>query len=234
MPIIDADTHIDETEATWEYLRDFEQEYKPITQYPSRVDPSKNPSRYWLVDGHRQMRFVRDDNNTRTTVETRELLDVQKRLARHGRHGHRSPGALSDAIFDGSHRASGSFHRAAAQLQPLARRPLRRIPRPLALGLFAAADEHGRNDQRTSIRQRSRRLRHSKERRLGSRQMARRSVFLPFVRRSQSPGSADLHPHRFRHARLRLRPANFLSALSCARSCRRCMPFIRSSAINCR
>ena len=31
MQIIDADTHIDETEATWEYLRDFEQEFKPIT-----------------------------------------------------------------------------------------------------------------------------------------------------------------------------------------------------------
>ena len=43
MQIIDADTHIDETEATWEYLRDFEQEYKPITQNPSRVDPSKEP-----------------------------------------------------------------------------------------------------------------------------------------------------------------------------------------------
>jgi len=41
MPIIDADTHIDETEATWEYLRDFEQEFKPITQNPSRVDPSR-------------------------------------------------------------------------------------------------------------------------------------------------------------------------------------------------
>ena len=80
MPIIDADTHIDETEATWEYLRDFEQEFKPITQYPGRADPGKRPSRYWLVDGHRQMRFVRDDGNTRTTVETRELLDVQARL----------------------------------------------------------------------------------------------------------------------------------------------------------
>ena len=80
MPIIDADTHIDETEATWEYLRDFEQEFKPITQHPSRVDPSKTPVRYWLIDGHRQMRFVRDDNNTRTTVETRELLDVPARL----------------------------------------------------------------------------------------------------------------------------------------------------------
>ena len=80
MSIIDADTHIDETEATWEYLRDFEQEFKPTTQYPSRVDPTKTPVRYWLIDGHLQMRFVRDDNNTRTTVETRELLDVQKRL----------------------------------------------------------------------------------------------------------------------------------------------------------
>ena len=80
MPIIDADTHIDETEATWEYLRDFEQEFKPITQHPSRVDPSKTPARYWLVDGHRQMRFVRDDGNTRTTVATRELLDVPARL----------------------------------------------------------------------------------------------------------------------------------------------------------
>jgi len=27
MPIIDADTHVDETEATWEYLREFEQEF---------------------------------------------------------------------------------------------------------------------------------------------------------------------------------------------------------------
>ena len=81
MPIIDADTHIDETEATWEYLRDFEQDFKPITQYPAHADPKRNASRYWLVDGHRQMRFVRDDGNTRTTVETRELLDVRRACA---------------------------------------------------------------------------------------------------------------------------------------------------------
>jgi hypothetical protein len=79
MPIIDADTHVDETEATWEYLRDFEQEFKPITQYPSRVDLKQPPARYWLIDGHRQMRFVRDDGSTRTTVATRELLDVEAR-----------------------------------------------------------------------------------------------------------------------------------------------------------
>jgi len=80
MQIIDADTHIDETEATWEYLRDFEQEFKPTTEYPSRTDPRRATTRYWRVDGHRQMRFTRDDNNTRTTVETRELLDVPKRF----------------------------------------------------------------------------------------------------------------------------------------------------------
>ncbi len=47
MPIIDADTHVDETEATWQYLREFEHEFKPITQHPARVDPSKNPVRSW-------------------------------------------------------------------------------------------------------------------------------------------------------------------------------------------
>ncbi len=80
MPIIDADTHVDETEATWDYLGKNEQAFKPVTQHPSRLDPGKTPSRYWLIDGHRQMRFVRDDRTTRTTVETRELLDVPARL----------------------------------------------------------------------------------------------------------------------------------------------------------
>ena len=27
MPIVDADTHVDETEATWEYLREHEEAY---------------------------------------------------------------------------------------------------------------------------------------------------------------------------------------------------------------
>jgi hypothetical protein len=42
MPIVDADTHVDETEATWEYLREHEEAFKPVTQYPSRVDPGKH------------------------------------------------------------------------------------------------------------------------------------------------------------------------------------------------
>ena len=46
MPIVDADTHVDETEATWEYLREHEEAFKPVTQYPSRVDLGKTPTRY--------------------------------------------------------------------------------------------------------------------------------------------------------------------------------------------
>ena len=80
MHIIDADTHIDETEDTWAYLREEELQFKPTTTYPSRIDPSKPSTRYWMIDGHRQIRFTRDDRLTRTTVESRELLDVQARL----------------------------------------------------------------------------------------------------------------------------------------------------------
>ena len=80
MPIIDADTHVDETEDTWAYLQAHEQAFKPTTEYPATVDPSRPPARYWMVDGHRQVRFVRNDERTRTTVETRELLDVPARL----------------------------------------------------------------------------------------------------------------------------------------------------------
>ena len=45
MLIIDADTHVDETEATWEYLREAELEFKPTTAYPARVDPARTPAR---------------------------------------------------------------------------------------------------------------------------------------------------------------------------------------------
>lgn len=80
MLVIDADTHVDETEETWEYLREDELEFKPTTAYPARQDPSRPPTRYWMIDGRRHIRFTRDDDRSRTTVETRELLDVEARL----------------------------------------------------------------------------------------------------------------------------------------------------------
>ena len=80
MQIIDADTHIDETDDTWEYMRAEELEFKPTTTYPAKLDPTRPPIRYWMIDGQRHLRFTRDDIRTRTTVETRELLDIQARL----------------------------------------------------------------------------------------------------------------------------------------------------------
>ena len=80
MPIIDADTHVDETEDTWEYILPGDETYKPVTGYPRNPDPKRPPTRYWVIDGKRQMRMFRDDARTQTTVEMRELLDVSARL----------------------------------------------------------------------------------------------------------------------------------------------------------
>jgi uncharacterized protein len=80
MGVIDADTHIDETEATWEFMKDAELAFKPQHDAPKQLDPNRAPVRYWLIDGHRQPRFIRDDKRTRTTVETRELIDPMARV----------------------------------------------------------------------------------------------------------------------------------------------------------
>ena len=80
MPIIDADTHVDETEDTWEFILPGDETYKPVTGYPRNPDPNRPPTRYWVIDGKRQMRFIRDDARTQTTAEMRELLDVSARL----------------------------------------------------------------------------------------------------------------------------------------------------------
>ncbi|HLG72229.1 MAG TPA: amidohydrolase family protein [Chloroflexota bacterium] len=80
MPVIDADTHVDETEDTWEYIQPGDEAFKPVVGYPSNPDPNRPLTRYWMIDGKRQQRFTRDDERTRTTVEMRELLDVSARL----------------------------------------------------------------------------------------------------------------------------------------------------------
>jgi predicted TIM-barrel fold metal-dependent hydrolase len=80
MAVIDADTHVDETEDTWEYMREADLQFKPSTAYPPSPDPKLPQARYWIVDGRRQLRFIRGDKESGTTVETRELLDVRARL----------------------------------------------------------------------------------------------------------------------------------------------------------
>lgn len=91
MPVIDADSHVDETEATWEYMSKSEMHYKPITVFPDSIHPvhvRAGNGRLWRIDGHLQQRRVRENLETGevlqptggTTVATRELLDIPARL----------------------------------------------------------------------------------------------------------------------------------------------------------
>jgi len=84
MPVIDADTHINETEDTFEFVLPEEQALKPATVDALSRDPSRPPARYWVIDGKRRPRSsegsVEADRRTGTTVGMRELSDVPSRL----------------------------------------------------------------------------------------------------------------------------------------------------------
>ncbi len=78
--IIDADTHIDETRSDLGSTTPEEQGFKPTKGSAPHPDPSHPPVPYWLIDGHKERRSARTDAKSKTTVETRELLDVEARL----------------------------------------------------------------------------------------------------------------------------------------------------------
>ena len=84
MPIIDSDTHVDETDETWEYLADSDQQYRPVTVTQDIAGGSdgtpRGYNRYWLIDGQLRLRRIRDDQRTGTVQQTRELTDVPARL----------------------------------------------------------------------------------------------------------------------------------------------------------
>jgi len=84
MPVVDADTHIDEPEEAWASMEGAAARFRPTTITPADgaqvpgFDPSAN--RWWLVDGRMRQRMIRDDDLTATTLESRELLDVSARV----------------------------------------------------------------------------------------------------------------------------------------------------------
>lgn len=84
MPVIDADTHVDETDETWNYLEGDEERFRPITVSQTVPGGSstlpKGYSRYWLIDGQLRIRRIRDDRRTGTVQATRELQDIEGRL----------------------------------------------------------------------------------------------------------------------------------------------------------
>ncbi len=88
---IDADTHVDECDETWAYIPKSYEDMVPRTiafedeQIPSWLSGGRSSGsgyyRCWLIDGQLYPRRVRDDERTRTTRETRELVDVSARLS---------------------------------------------------------------------------------------------------------------------------------------------------------
>lgn len=80
---IDVDAHVDETDATWEYLDDAQRVHAPVTVDPgmATVPGDVRPHRLWLIDGHSRLRRWRDDVRTGTVEATRELKDIPARLA---------------------------------------------------------------------------------------------------------------------------------------------------------
>jgi len=80
--VVDADSHVDETDATWEYMTEAESRFKPTSIDPGKavVPGDRRPHQFWLVDGRLGLRRWRDDERTGTTKATRELFDVKARV----------------------------------------------------------------------------------------------------------------------------------------------------------
>src|SRR5262245_20757035 len=79
---VDVDAHVDESEATWEYLDDGARRFKPVTVDPGAATApgDSRPHRLWLIDGNIRLRRWRDDKRTGTAKTTRELIDVEARI----------------------------------------------------------------------------------------------------------------------------------------------------------
>ena len=71
MPTIDADTHVIETERTWESMRGSEAKFRPSPG-------SESGRQYWLIDGRRFSRGVNVNSDIPSPV--REMRDIEARL----------------------------------------------------------------------------------------------------------------------------------------------------------
>jgi len=77
VPVVDADTHVIETERTWEYMGLSEEAFKPTSV--QETSPSGEIRQFWLIDGRR---FPRRANiGLETSEATREMTDIEARLA---------------------------------------------------------------------------------------------------------------------------------------------------------
>ena len=78
---IDADSHVDETEATWAYLEEIESPFRPVTIQPEPGAVLANTRDLaWQAGPVTLRRPVRDYRRTGTSEATNQLLDVGARL----------------------------------------------------------------------------------------------------------------------------------------------------------
>lgn len=79
---IDADAHVDENDATWEYMTGADKRFKPLSFDPGEavITGDVRPHRFWIVDGKSELRRWRSDERTGTTEEQRQLADVKARV----------------------------------------------------------------------------------------------------------------------------------------------------------
>src|SRR6266540_3912838 len=87
---VDCDAHVDESEATWDYLEPDESRFRPVLLDPvSRAQLAgvqgfspgdERPHRLWLLaDGTVRLRRHREDAKQGTTEGSRTLADVDQR-----------------------------------------------------------------------------------------------------------------------------------------------------------
>jgi hypothetical protein len=73
---IDADAHVDETEATWEYMQPHEGKFAATTLDPMPSEGVFRADQRWRFDDVTLRRPVRDYGRTGATMATSQLLDV--------------------------------------------------------------------------------------------------------------------------------------------------------------
>jgi len=152
---VDVDAHIDESEATWEYLDDGARRFKPTTLDPGgpTAPGDARPHRLWVIDGNIRLRRWRDDKRTGTVQITRELIDVHARL-RHMDELRVDVQVLYPTVSPRAQRSARNRAGALQILQSLDRQIDGEKPRPAPLGRHAAAALHRQSGRGSALGER--------------------------------------------------------------------------------
>ena len=140
--VIDADTHVLETEDTWSFLKPGEQSMLPVSETSKNTDPTRKQSHYWNFMGHRRPRIYSDED-AGTPRAARELLDIKVRIRDMDAAGVDTHIMYPTVFLTEPGRNAGSGNRVGAQLQPLDGQSRRTLGGPAALDLPRPDAQHG-------------------------------------------------------------------------------------------